>query len=317
MLAATRVDRFLVLLLGGLVCASCGNESPLGPSQTDAPRSGQAGAGSPERAGKERGETATGPAVPVLYDARERTRLPPGVEREPKLSPDTEKLIRAALSESQGRREDCPDPEALIVRATASAPGSFTAPATRQVAFILASAACGPGDAEAPEASQLVVVEGDKVVLHAAGTKALAGEPSPFFGTEIRAVADVDHDGVNELLVTASDASEAGRTETARLYSLMDGELTVLSEFPEVYVNGCVAGPHGQVRAQVIHHRAGAKDAASRYTTEPYQAACPASGEPAAADFQPVKPPASPTPAPSASPTATPSAAPEEPQGSR
>jgi hypothetical protein len=306
MVAATRVDRFLVLLLGGLVCASCGNESPLGPSQTDAPRSGQAGAGSPDRAGKERGEAATGPAAPVLYDARDRTRLPPGVEREPKLSPETDKLIHAALSGSEGRREDCPDAEARSVRATASAPGSFTAPATRQVAFIVARAACGTGGLEASEVMHLVVVEGDKVVV-----------PSSFLGTAIRAVTDVDHDGVNELLVTASDASEAGPSETARLYSLIDGELTVLSEFPGVYVNGCAAGPHGQVRAQVIHHRAGAKDAGSRYTTEPYQAACPASGEPAPADFQPVKPPASPTAAPSASPAATPSAAPDEPQGSR
>jgi hypothetical protein len=313
MVAARRVDRFLVLLLGGLVCASCGNESPLGPSQTDAPRSGQAGAGSPERAGKERGEAATAPAAPVLYDARDRARLPPGVEREPKLPPETEKLIQAALSESEGRREDCPDAEARSVRATASAPGSFTAPATRQVAFILASAACAAGDGEVPEAMHLVVVEGDKLVLHASGTKPLAGASSSSFGTDIRAVADVDHDGVNELLVTASDASEAGLTETARLYSLLDGGLTVLSEFPGVYVNGCAAGPHGQVRAQVIHHRAGAKDAASPYTTEQYQAACPASGEPAPADFQPVKPPPSPTPAPSGSPTATPSATPTSP----
>ena len=283
--------RIRALLVGWLVCVGCGSESPLGPSQADGPRSAPA-AGAPERAGKERGDAPTGPAPPVLYDARERTKVPLGVEREPKLSPELEQLVYGVISPNRkARREDCQGPDDVIVRATASATGAFTAPATKQVAYVVVAETCGAADAD--ETAHLVVVEGEKVVLHGSGT----GEAPSFSGTDIRAVVDLDQDGASELLVT----SESGAEEFARLYAAVGGQLKAVGEFPGVYVDGCAAGPNGQARAQVVHYRAGAKNGAGRFSTEAYQAPCPASGAPSLADFQPFKPPV-PASSPSSSP---------------
>ena len=299
------IDRVRAAFFGLLVCVGCGGDSPLGPSQTDAPRSGPAPAAAPEKPAKERGDAGAGPAAPVLYDARDRTNAPLGVEREPKLAPEVEQLVLDVISQThKASQDDCQGAEELTLRVRASAAGSFTAPATRQVAYVLGSAACDAADAI--ETTHLVVVEGDKVVMHASGT----GNTSPddatsFFGTDIRAVVDVDHDGVSELLVTSSAASEAGVEESARLYSVAGGQLKALGQFPGVYVDGCAAGPQGKARAEVIHYRAGAQDGASRFSTELYQAACPAAGPPAPTDFQLVKPPTPPS-SPSASPEPSP-----------
>lgn len=302
------IDRLRVALLGCVVCVGCGSDSPLGPSQTDGQHSGPAAAGAPEKPAKERGDAAAGPAAPVLYDARDRTKAPPGVEREPKVAPEVEQLVLDVVSQThKAKREDCQGAAEMTLRVRASATGSFTAPATRQVAYVLASAACGAPDAI--ETAHLVVVEGDKLVMHASGARNAAPDASPsFFGTDVRAVVDLDQDGVSELLVTSSDASEKGVEESARLYSVAGGQLKALGQFPGVYVDGCAAGPQGQAQAQVIHYRAGPKDGASRFSTEAYQAPCPASGPPAPSDFQPVKPAA-----PASSPTASPPSASAEP----
>jgi hypothetical protein len=289
--------RFRAALLGWLVCVGCGSDSPLGPSQADVARSGPAGAGG-EKAPKDRGDAAAASAAPVLYDARDRAKLPPGVERQPKLAPEIEKLLDATLAPTgEDSGDDCQGEQEPTLRVLASAAGSFTAPVAKQTAYIVARAACGADDAEAIRATHLVVVEGGKAVVQTPGQEGASGEPLAFQGIEIRAVADVDQDGVNELLVTSSD----GPQESARLYAVKGGELKTLKEFRAVYVNGCGEGSQGQARAQVIHYVVGAKDSAARFSTEQYRAPCPASGAPAPSDFQPVKSPAAPTASPSAS----------------
>jgi hypothetical protein len=266
------------------------------------PRSGQTAAGG-EKAPKERGDAESATATPVLYDARDRGKLPPGVEREPKLAPEVEKLVHAVLSPAD-EAGDCQDEQEPALRVLASAAGSFTAPGAKQVAYIVARADCGASGAGAVEATHLIVVEGDKVVLHAPSGQQASGEPPPFRGSDIRAVVNVAGDGASELLVTSSDGSR----ESARLYALEGGEVEALDEFRDVYVNGCGAGARGQVTAQVIHYAAAEKGAAPRFSTESYQAPCPASGTPASSDFQPVKPAGAPAASPSAS--AEPSAKP-------
>jgi hypothetical protein len=285
---------FHAALLGWLVCVGCGSDSPLGPSQADVPRSGQTGAGAAERAPKERGDAGAGSTL-VLYDARDRGKLPPGVERQPELAPEVAKLLDGIVSpadeESVG---DCQGEEEPTLRVLSSAAGSFTVPAARQAAYIVARTGCGVSDAEA---THLVVVEGGRVVLHASDGPEATGEPARFHGSGIRAVVDVDQDGMSELLVTWSNGSR----ESARLYGLKGGGLKAMGEFRDVYVNGCGAGSQQQVRAQVIHYVAGEKDAAACFSTELFQAPCPTSGTPAPAEFKPVKSTATPAASPSAS----------------
>lgn len=302
----------LAVVVGWLVCVGCGGGNPMGPSETNAPTSARAGPVAPAAPAKGGGAAGAGAGSLVLYDARDRVKLPPGVEREPKLAPEVEKLVLSALSSTyKARREDCQGAEDVTFRVTASATGAFTAPATKQAAYVVASEACDAADPDEIEATHLVIVEGDKAVMQASGkTRASPGESLPFYGTDIRAVVDLDQDGASELFVTSNVAAEPGVEELGRLYTVAGGALKRVRAFPAVYVDGCGAGPQGKAQAQVIHYLPGAKEGASQYSAEQYEAPCPAAGAPKPSDFQPVKAPAaSPaSPTPSDVPSAQPSA---------
>lgn len=295
--------RLGVGLIGWLVCVGCGGGNPMEPSQPGA-NSAPAVPAAPAAPTKGGGAAGAGAGRPVLYDARDRTKLPPGVEREPTLAPEVEKLVLSALSSTyKARREDCQRVEDVILRVTASATGAFTAPGTKQAAYVVVGEACDAVDPGAIEATHLVIVEGDKVVMQASGkTKVSPGESLPFYGTDIRTVVDLDQDGVSELFVTSNVAAQLGVEELGRLYTVAGGAMKQVRAFPGIYVDGCAAGPQGKAQAQVIHYLPGAKEGASQYSAELYEASCPASGAPKPSDFQPVKPPAaapaSPTPSP-------------------
>ena len=68
------------------------------PSQTHAPTSDRAAPVAPAAPAKGGGAVGAGAGTLVLYDPRDRAKLPPGVEREPKLAPEVEKLVLSALS---------------------------------------------------------------------------------------------------------------------------------------------------------------------------------------------------------------------------
>ena len=299
--------RLAIVLVGGLLCFGCNSDNPMGPSGTSAPAAAPAAPAAPPKPG-----AGAKTATPVLYDPRDRAKLPPGVEREPKLAPEVEKLVFSALSATyKARREDCQGAGDVFFRVTASATGAFTAPATHQVAYVAASQACDPAGGGAIEATHLVIVEGDKVVMQASGKRKVSpGESLPFYGTEIRAVLDVDLDGASELMVTATVAAPTGLQEDGRLYTAAGGAIKRVRAFPAAYFDGCAAGPQGKVQAQVAHYVPGSKEGAAQFSSEAYEAACPASGAPKPTDFQPVKAPVAPPASPAASPAASPSPAP-------
>jgi hypothetical protein len=148
-----------ICLAGLLACLGCGGENPMGPSQT-LPGAHPAAPVAPAPA-KGAGGAAAG--APVLYDARDPGKLPAGVERQPKLSPELEKLVLSALSPGyKARREDCQGAGDALFRVTASATGAFTAPGAKQAAFVVVSGPCEATGSGAIEASHLVV-EGEKV----------------------------------------------------------------------------------------------------------------------------------------------------------
>lgn len=297
-------ERRGVILIGWLVCIGCGGGNPMEPSRPGGPNSDLVAPEAPASRTKAGGAAGAGAGTLVLYDARDRAKLPPGVEREPRLAPEVEKLVLSALSSTyKARREDCQGAEDATFRVTASAIGAFTAHATKQAAYIVVGEACDAADPGAIEATHLVIVEGDKVVMQASGkTKVSPGESLPFYGTDIRAVVDLDQDGASELLVTSNVAAQLGVEEIGHLYTVVGGAMKRVKAFPGVYVDGCAAGPQGRVQAQAIHYLPGAKEGASQYSAELYEAPCPASGAPKPSDFQLVKPPSaaptSPTPSP-------------------
>lgn len=306
-------QRLAIVFVGGLTCFGCGGENPMGPSQTNlppaAPPAPMAPVPKPAPAA-----TASGP---VFYDARDRAKLPAGVEREPKLAPEVEKLVLSALSASyKSKREDCQGTDDVLFHVRGSATGAFTAPATKQTAYLVASGPCAAAGGDAIEATHLVVVDADKVMAQATSKLKLStGEPFPqFYGTDIRAVVDVDGDGIGEILVGVESTVPAGIDESVRLVSVAGGAVKRVWSFAGAYKDACGATPPGKVQAQVLHYIPGAKDPATRYPAEIFEAACPAAGAPKVTDFLPLKVvvPAAAPGAPAASPSA-PAAAPSAP----
>jgi hypothetical protein len=300
----------MLLSIPLLLEAACGGDSPMGPSDV-----GQAlapGATPPRPAATATPTAPAKPGVPalVLYDPRDRAALPPGVERQPTLAPEVEKRVLSVLSPSyKTKREECAGTQDVFYRVTASAPGAFTAPAAKEIAYIVQGESCEAPGAQPVEATHLLIFDGDKNVAQAGGkAPAGAGKPAGFAGVEIRARPDLDQDGVREILVTSSGA--AG--EEARVYSAKAGAVKLIKEFTGVYVDGCHGGSKPQVQAQVLHYTPGAAGAPPQFTTEAFTAECPASGDVKLADFKAVAAPAAASPAP-ASPASPAPALPESP----
>jgi hypothetical protein len=312
-------QRLAIVFVGGLTCFGCGGDNPMGPSQTALPPAAPPAPMAPVP----KPAPAAVASGPVFYDARDRAKLPAGVEREPKLVPEVEKLVFSALSASyKSKREDCQGTDDVLFHVRASATGAFTAPATKQTAYLVASGPCAAAGAEAIEATHLVVVDADKVSAQATSKLKLStGEPFPqFYGTDIRAVVDVDGDGIGEILVGVESTLPAGVDESVRLVSVAGGAAKRLWSFAGVYKDACGATPPGKVQAQVLHYIPGVKDPAARYPAEIFEAACSPAGAPKVTDFLllkvvvPAAAPAAPAASPSA-PAAAPSAAATPPGG--
>jgi hypothetical protein len=236
--------------------------------------------------------------------------------REPPVPAEREAMVLSALAPTyKARREDCQG-EDVLYHILAAVTGSFTAPSAKEAAYLVASGACDASFPDRIDATHFVIVQHTGVVAKASGkANAKPGDPQPFYGTDIRGVADVDRDGITEILVT----STADGAESARLYSFAGAAPKRLRAFPDVYRDGCASGQQGKVQAQVLHYVPGAKDPAAQYTSELFEAPCSPAGAPKAADFQPVRPEAPPsgasaTPAPATAGSAGPTPAPSNAQ---
>lgn len=301
----TTLRRLLPLAL--LLELSCGGENPMGPSNVGG-GGGQAAAPAPQKV------AASPSAKPAeagefLYDGRDRSMLPPGVERDPKLAPELEQAVLGAISENaKSSRDACAGPQDSYAHVVLSAPSSLTAPKAEEVAYIVESLSCEPSATQPVLARYLLVFAGAKKVAQGGGPGAEA-----FAGTTVRARPDVDGDGVRELLVMDSQVVEGTVQETGRLVSAKGGEVKVVKEFPGAYVDAC-KGAAKQARAEVIRVVPGSAAKPPQYLIQAFTATCPASGELKQADFKPVPSPSPPAaPAAAAGATAAPGASPTPP----
>jgi hypothetical protein len=181
------------------------------------------------------------PADDVLWDARRQDAYPAGVTAYPKLPPAE---LKAVLSRVATRfateRKQCADDLALF-EVSAVARGAFTAKGARETAYIVRGWPCDPELDRMPEGPHLVILDGKRTTAHAQGPSMLE-EPraeDDFFGTDIRALPDLDGDGVLEILATGSAFGQGVLQQTAWLYSAKGGHVRTLQEFQEVYLDDC------------------------------------------------------------------------------
>lgn len=175
----------------------------------------------------------------LLWDARNPQAVPPGVQTS---VPAAEaKRVVAAI----GRRgvvdpEDCAD--GLVVYAVrAKATGAFTAKGAAETAYVVEGRQCDEGAGGIFAATHLLVFRGDTVVARAEGPNMLlqAESDADFHGASIRGLADVDGDGVTEILAGSSGFGQGIVEEMARLYSVKNGRLRRLRSLESAYEDTC------------------------------------------------------------------------------
>jgi hypothetical protein len=284
-----------------LIEVSCGGDNPTGPTDFSQPAPPPV----PQRPVTVAPPVAAAaakvaPALP-LYDPRDRSFLPPGGVREPKLAPDVEKQVLSVLSASyKTKREECQGKDDVYYKVGYSIPGSFTAAAASETAYVVEAMFCEPPGTQPVASWNLLIFNGDKKVAQATGkSPGDATRPGGFYGMEIHARPDLDGDTIKELVITSVETGSDGFEEAVRVYSAKAGEVKLLKEFPKVYVNACKAAAKPDIRAQVLLYGLASLGVPPEFAAQTYTAPCPASGDPVLADFKLLPPPGTPTPAPS------------------
>lgn len=142
-------------------------------------------------------------------------------------------------------------------------PGAFTRPGARETAYMLQ-----PGGPRAMEPHSTM----DTVLAVFSGKKLVAAAQAAGWNFILTA-ADVDGDGVDELLVDGSFMTFGVLMTSARLVRLKDDDLETVHDFGGVYEGGC-AGPTNGVLAAVLRYDPPAKGDTPAFRADVWGAPC-------------------------------------------
>jgi S1-C subfamily serine protease len=233
-------------------------------------------------------------AKDVLYDWRKSEPVPrPSVNKELEQKIITE-MARAWRDKAPPKPSPQPSPESSpqtegdknqnsavwqrlefeeLSTATVSAvaEGSFTAPGTKQTAYIIDTHSGGPADNDGPK--YLAIFSGETYV---------ADYPVPNLSL-ILGTFDLNRDGLNELLLGYYYMQVGQAMEWAKLVHVSQGQLRSLRDFGTTYVSYCEAGlaPEnnpGVAAAVVFYAPAAAAGQMPELRVDNYKAACAPEG---------------------------------------
>jgi len=181
--------------------------------------------------------------------------------------PATEPALEAARKSGQ-----------IVPELVARAAGSFTRPGVREVVYLIRAGECGAQGRSYFGTYRLAVFDNGRLI---------AARQSPA-ADYIDAVADVDGDGISEVLMSGCGFGQAMVECSARLVSIAGGSLRTVQDFPSVYADQCPASRDSGINATVIGYAQGRPP---RFFRHEYVAACPGPGQkpefrPAAGNFQ-------------------------------
>lgn len=121
--------------------------------------------------------------------------------------------------------------------------GSFTAPGQTQTAYVIFVQECNASHADSYGTKRIAIFSGQQLV---------ADVDSDFKGEVVRKT-DLNSDGVDELLMTASDLNQGTMIEIASLVEFRDGRRRVIEDFGTVIEDSCAtAMPGSSAKASVI-----------------------------------------------------------------
>jgi hypothetical protein len=149
-------------------------------------------------------------------------------------------------------------------------PGPFTRSGARQLACLIEVGECGAEEA-GPRGLyggtyRLAVFENGRLIA-SAETRA---------GISIDAVADVDNDGIDEILMSGCGFGQGILECSATLLSMAGGSLKTIREFPYTYTSACSPPEFDSIEATEIRYAPGRPP---QFFEHRYKAACPAEGQ--------------------------------------
>lgn len=209
---------------------------------------------SPESPGQQPRQLSVQKGRQVLVDFR---KVKAG--RSPKITPATERMVlskvfRKYLTDDKQCNENfAPSGDdylasarkaGQIVPSIATAEtGSFTAPGRTETAYVIWTGECGATHAQNYGSKRVAIFSGQQLV---------ADVDADFNGNLVRKT-DLDSDGVNELVMSASDMGQGTLIEVAVLVEFRSGRRRVIENFGTVLEDNCASGfPGSSAKASVL-----------------------------------------------------------------
>lgn len=218
----------------------------------------------------------------ILYDFRIDANQAPNIQDGSKLAPEVQRQVLSTLFPKYLTAETQCDPanegqpifnpqqlEAerksgqMVASIEEFADGSFTAAGHRQTAYFIGALECFAWSPANTGTNELAIFEGTRLILKVNQKVGLFGGHA----NALVAVADVNNDGIDELLLEAVGGHPEIQGD-ASLVSFRGGEPHVMKEFNEVYFNGCLGISFARVTASVITYTP------KQFFVDQYEAPC-------------------------------------------
>jgi hypothetical protein len=151
---------------------------------------------------------------------------------------------------------------------TGVAPGAFTATGLQQTAYLIDTRSGNAADNFGPK--YLAIFSGETYV---------ADFPVQNLSFIVQS-SDLNHDGINELLLGYSSTQQGGIQEGTRLAQVSQGKLKILRDFGMTYRSTCggEGGSDKGIDASVIYFAPAAPNQIPEFRVDNYRAVCPAEG---------------------------------------
>jgi hypothetical protein len=221
-------------------------------------------------------QTPASPPKQILFDFRSDKRTPP-----PKISPSIQrsvlsKVFRRYLTDQNRCRSDFGasgnDYLAAARRAGQFVPsivdttnGSFTAAGQTQTAYLISVGECNASHADNFGSKRLAIFAGPQLLV----------DLDIDFNSRILRKTDLNGDGIDELLLSASDMAQGILVETATLFTFQNGKAAVIEDFGQVSEDSCASGmPGSGVKAAMISITTASGARMPKLKIDNYESAC-------------------------------------------
>lgn len=195
---------------------------------------------------------ATKPQRQVLFDFRNDHFHKP-----PKISPATQrdvlsKMFRRYLTDANRCKQGGVSGDDYLAQARKSgqivpeiaemATGSFTAAGQTETAYVIFVNECTASHADNFGTKRVAIFQGPKMVA----------DVDVDFRGSIVLKTDLDHDGIDELLMTTGDMAQGTFVEMASLLSFQNGRVRVIQDFGTVVNDSCASAMPGSTSKAVV-----------------------------------------------------------------